>query len=76
MTETYSLAATGHRADELGFVVDNVKIGDSAGLAGSQQSAMATGAQILCKNPDGSQSWFTIDAERSVPGVSIVLKAV
>ena len=31
------------------------------------------GSQVLCKNPDGSQSWYTIDAERSIPGVSLVM---
>lgn len=75
MVETYSLGATGARADQK-FAVNNVQIGDSAGLAGSQQLAMATGAQILCKRPDGSQRWFTIDAERSLPGGPVVLKAV
>lgn len=74
MVETYSLAATGRRADSP-FVVNNVKIGDSAGLAGSQQLAMSGNSQILCKNPDGSQSFYTIDAERSLPG-AVVLKAV
>lgn len=75
MTETYSLAATGRPADQTPNVVNNVKIGDTAGLVGSQQLAMSTGAQILCKNPDGSQSWYTIDAERSLPG-AVVLKEV
>ena len=74
MVETYSLAATGARADQQ-FAVSNVKIGDSAGLVGSQKLAMAQGTQVLCKNPDGSQSWYTIDAERSLPG-AVVLKAV
>lgn len=74
MTETYSLAATGRRADSL-FAVANEKVGDTAGLIGSQQLAMAQNTQILCKNPDGSQSWYTLDAERSLPG-AVVLKAV
>lgn len=74
MTETYSLAATGRLAGSL-FAVTNEKVGDSAGLVGSQQLSMAQNTQVLCKNPDGSQSWFTIDAERSLPG-AVVLKAV
>jgi len=74
MVETYSLGATGRRADSP-FVVNNIKIGDSAGRAGSQQLAMSDNSQILCRNPDGSQSWYTIDAERSLPG-AVVLKAV
>ena len=26
---------------------------------------MRLGAQVLCQNPDGSQSYYTLDAERS-----------
>ena len=74
MVETYSLAATGRRANPP-FVINNLKIGDSAGLAGSQQLAMAANSQILCQKPDVSQAWYTIDAERSLPG-AVVLKAV
>ena len=74
MAETYSLAAKGMRADSE-FAVQNVKIGDTAGLAASQAYAMQTGLPIFCKNPDGSQSYYTIDAERSLPG-AVVLKAV
>lgn len=74
MTETYSLAAAGRRADS-SFVVNNVTLGDSAGLTGSQANAMQANTQVLCKKPDGSQAWFTIDAERSLPG-AVVLKAV
>lgn len=37
---TYSLKATGKRADETPFEVSNVQIGDKAGLVGSQQLAM------------------------------------
>lgn len=74
MTETYSLAAKGQRADSL-FAVQNVKIGDTAGTVGGQAGAMQNNTQVLCKNPDGSQSWYTIDAERSLPG-AVVMKAV
>lgn len=41
--------------------------------AGSWQGAMSRNSPILCKNPDGSQSWYRIDAERTIPGVSMVL---
>lgn len=73
MVETYSLGATGTRADRI--VTNTLKVGDSAGLAGSQQLAMSDGTQVLCKNPDGSQSWYTFDAERSLPGGPVVMKA-
>lgn len=75
MVETYSLAATGRRADQTPAVTEFVDIGDSAGTVGAQENAMRNGTPILCKNPDGSQSWYKIDAERSRPG-AIVLRAV
>ena len=82
MTETYSLAATGLRADYK-FAAKPVTAPDSAaeginaaiGQWGGAQQTMMTGAQVLCKNADGSQSWYTYDAERSTPG-NLVLKAV
>ena len=83
MTETYSLAATGLRADYK-YAAKPVTAPDSAaiGLSGSDGGrfgvaayTMLTGAQVLCKNADGSQSWYTYDAERSTPS-NIVLKAV
>ena len=72
MTETYSLAATGARADSRAAVATD-KVGDTAGLSGSQANAMRVGTPILCKNPDGSQTWYTLDAERSV-GTRLILK--
>lgn len=71
---TYSLAATGQPADQQ-FAVSTLKVGDAAGLLGSQQLAMSQNTQVLCKNPDGSQSYYTIDAERSTPS-NVVLRAV
>lgn len=81
-TDTYSLAATGIRADAT-TGVKSVTLGDSAAQGinaainqwGGPQNAMMDNSQVLCKNRDGSQSWYTIDAERSTPG-NIVLKAV
>lgn len=73
MTETYSLALTGQRADS-DFAVATLKVGDSVG-AGSHNYVMQQRTQILCKNPDGSQSFYTVDAERSTDS-NIVMKAV
>lgn len=72
---TYSLGATGRLADNTVSVTENIDVGDEAGRVGSQQNAMQNNSRILCRNPDGSQSWYTIDAERSLPG-ALVLKAV
>ncbi len=82
MAETYSLAATGLRADYK-YSAKPVTAPDSAGGGinasinqwGGPQGAMLSGGQVFCKNADGSQSWYTYDAERSTPG-NLVLKAV
>ena len=80
--DTYRLAITGLRADSQ-FSAKPITLGDSAaqgnsssaGTNGGPQYAMQKNAQVLCKNRDGSQSWYTIDAERSTPA-NIVMKAV
>lgn len=77
---TYSLGLTGLRADTP-FTTEKLDISDSdaAGNAlppsGLPNYSMRLGTQVLCKQPDGSQKWFTIDAERST-AAQIVLKAV
>ena len=82
MAETYSLAATGLRADSP-YTPKPLTLGDSAATGinasnnqwGGPQNAMRNNTQVLCKRADGSQGLYTIDAERSTPG-NIVLKAV
>lgn len=74
MVETYSLANLGVRADTP-FTLANLAIPDSSARAGSQMQAGRLGTQVLVKRPDGSQAWYTFDAERSTPG-NPVLKAV
>lgn len=82
-SDTYSLGITGLRADATPYVPETLVIGDSAcngnqvgaGLFGSMGYTMKNGAQFLCKRADGSQGWYTYDAERSTPSVP-VLKAV
>ena len=69
---TYRLAATGQRADQQ-FAASTLKVSDTAGNAGLQQYAMALNSQVLCKNPDGSQSYYTIDDSRSTPGAVVLL---
>ena len=36
------------------------------------QMVMKSGNQVLCKRADGSQAWFTLDAERSRPNLIYV----
>ncbi len=81
MAETYSLAVNGLRANTPFTSNKTVTAPDSACQGaqnsnpnGFQYTAMTNG-QMLCKNADGSKSWYTLDAERSLPGTPI-FKAV
>lgn len=82
-SDTYSLGITGLRADTQ-YTPETLTIGDSAvigvqtsdpGRFGAMGYTMQKGGQFLCKRNDGSQGWYTYDAERSTPSVP-VLKAV
>lgn len=66
MAETYSVAQKGQRADSVP-AVQNVTLPDSSARAGGMAQAAQLGTQMLCKNPDGSKSWYVLDAERSTP---------
>lgn len=72
---TYSLGVKGARADALPFAPETLTIDDAQALTGGMQRAMQLGTPFLCKRPDGSQGYFTFDAERSTPDAPI-LKAV
>ena len=85
MVQTYSQSLTGINAGARYSTPSTVRVGDSDAAgnalnaladAGAQRGSMSRGNQILCKNPDGSQSWYVIDAERSIPGVSLVMRPV
>ena len=61
MAETYSVSITGAN---LGNAQEprNITIGDSgAATHGKRLNSMMLNTPILCLNPDGSQSWYTID---------------
>jgi hypothetical protein len=84
MAETYSQSLTGINAGSR-YTAKVVQVGDTDAAgnvignstnAGGQQGVMMRGNQVLCKNADGSQTWYTIDAERSVPGASLVMRPV
>ena len=74
MAETYSLAVKGARADSV-QAVQNIKVGDTASPDNTHGYAMRNNTQVLCKNPDGSQTYYTIDSERSTPN-NLVMKPV
>ena len=86
MAQTFSQSLTGINSGTR-YTAKTVQVGDldiasnavaqgNVNMAGAQQGAMQRNDYILCKNPDGSQSYYTIDAERSIPGVSLVMKPV
>lgn len=86
MAQTFSQSLTGIHSGTR-YTPKTVQVGDAdiaanavaqgnVNFVGAQQGAMQRNDYILCKNPDGSQSYYTIDAERSIPGVSLVMKPV
>lgn len=78
---TYSLSVTVASANSV-FQPKNLTLsdtdstGDVVSTIGGQQGNMSDADLILCKNPDGSQSYYRIDPVRSVAGGSLVLLAV
>jgi hypothetical protein len=80
MAETYSQSATiGLSAGSPFAAIQRTTqfrqdiLPDSTGTPILQLQAMQTGKQILCLMPDGSQKFFTIDAERSQPGAMVLV---
>ena len=67
MAETYSVALQGFLADDtMSTKKPNYTLPDSvAQRPAGQHQAARLGKQILVLQPDGSQAWMTIDAERS-----------
>lgn len=82
MAQTYSQSLTGMNAGSR-YTAASIRVGDTD-LSGDAQLNYAPNIQgqcrdndyVLCKNPDGSQSYYRIDAERTIPGVSLVMIAV
>lgn len=72
---TYSLNIKGARADNPAQPA-NIVVSDPQAVAGGQALAMQQGLSFLCQRPDGSQRYYRIDAERSIPGQTPILIAV
>jgi hypothetical protein len=73
MAATYSLAVTGVSSEDYGpFNVPEVIIPDASATAGGLANAAQTGTQMLCKNADGSQSWYVYDTDLSRPGKPVL----
>ena len=71
---TYSLSVTGQGAGYLSST-KTLTLSDSSATAGAQLNSMQLNTPFLAKGPDGSQAWYTLDAERSTPS-NPILKAV
>lgn len=67
MAESYSVALQGFLADDtMSTNKPNYTLPDKVSQRpGGLHQAMRYGQQILVQQPDGSQAWFTLDAERS-----------
>ena len=82
MAQTFSQSLTGINAGSR-YTAKSISVGDldiaanalqgNVNFGGAQQGAMQRNDYVLCKNPDGSQSYYRMDAERSIPGVSLVM---
>jgi len=83
MAQTFSQSLTGINAGSR-YTAASIQVGDTdiAGNANQKWAPDVAGLvtarndYILCKNPDGSQSYYRIDAERTIPGVSLVMVPV
>lgn len=78
MATTYSQTATGYVTGSLlgaksYNIPDLSSSGIQTGVAGGQAVAMQIGDQMLVKRPDGSQGWYTLDAERSTPANPVLV---
>lgn len=73
MAETHSLAVTAVHSTKQGAPL-SIGVPDSAGRAGHLNYWASRGQQILCLNPDGSQSYYTFDAERSTTNNLVMRK--
>lgn len=69
---TYSLNVKGVRADNPPQV-QNLTVSDPQAVPGGQANAMMRNTRFLVKRPDGSERYYVIDAERSIPGLPPVL---
>ncbi len=78
---TYSLANTGATVNPQGAMssnpnlVKNHQISDNiVNSPMAEQGAMSLNTPFLGKRPDGGESWYVLDSERSIPGVLRVLR--
>ena len=68
----HSLQAKGSR-DDSPAKAKPLLLDDAKAAPGQQSAAMRKNEAFLCQRPDGSERYYTIDAERSVPGQPPIL---
>jgi hypothetical protein len=78
---TFSLGLTGISANQRNSLNAELSVSDldiggtqTGNYAPSLQSEMSRGTAILCKGPDGLLAYYTIDAERSIPGYPPIMR--
>ncbi len=78
---TYSLANTGATVNPQGATAPNPTLPKNQQVSDNvinspmaEQNAAMLGTPFLCKGPDGGQSLFVYDAERSIPGSLRILR--
>jgi hypothetical protein len=74
MAETYTIKAKGKSATAR-TNAQSITVPDTAAQPAGLQYHARRGDQILCQNADGSQTYYTFDAERSTP-TSFVMQKV
>ena len=67
---TYSLATVGIPADSVPDAKTLLLDDANGGTVTAQMQSASLGRQVLCQNPDGSQSYYTIDASTFRPGLA------
>jgi hypothetical protein len=71
VTETYSLAVTGAGSGQK-FAQKVHTLPDSGATPGAMARAQRLNLPLLTLQPDGSQVYFTLEAERSTPANPIL----
>lgn len=70
---TYSLGTAGVSANTLFTATEPITLSDQQATPGGMEAAMQTGTAFLCKNPDLSQTYYVLDAERSTPSKPVLI---
>jgi hypothetical protein len=70
---TYSVGTQGALSGQ-SFAAKMVTISDPNVRAGGMQQNAQLGQAFVCKNLDGSESYYRLDAERSTPANPVLIR--